>query len=179
MRSSPPLPSPARRRWLSRAAALALAAAARARAAARLELGAPAPPLVLHTLDGRLIATRDLLGSVVVPVFWASWCDACRGELPLLSEYAARHARAGLVVLGFSLDAADALPEVRKIAARLSFPVGLLGSAWAGDYGRIWRLPVSFVIDRDGKLRYNGWHSDQAAWTARRLERSVSPWLRR
>ncbi|MGH8687093.1 MAG: TlpA disulfide reductase family protein [Burkholderiales bacterium] len=147
--------------------------------ASALRLGEPAPPLVLETLDARRIATRDLLDHVVILTFWATWCEPCREELPLLSAYAARHAQQGLTVLGFCLDGADSLPAVRRVAAGLSFPVGLLGSAWAGGYGRIWRLPVSFVIDRRGLLRYDGWQDAQPVWTEASLERVVSPLLRR
>ena len=170
---------PSRRVWLRRAAALGLAAAGWPLAARAndLRLGAPAPPLVLHTLDERRIATRELIGSVVIVTFWATWCEPCREELPLLSAYAARHARQGLAVLGFSLDGGDAVPDVRRVAAGLSFPVGLLGSAWAGGYGRIWRLPVSFVIDRDGILRYDGWQAKDPVWTQASLEQVVGPLL--
>ena len=146
--------------------------------AAALTVGKPAPPLVLHTLDGRSIASRDLLGKVVILTFWATWCGPCREELPLLSAYAARHAQAGLEVLGFSLDSAADMTEVRKVAAELSFPVGLLGSPWAGDYGRIWRIPVNFTIDRAGLLVDNGWNDKEPTWTSERLERIVTPLLK-
>ena len=167
-----------RRAWLQRVAALAAAAAMPGVARADgLQVGAPAPPLVLHALDGRSIATRDLVGQVVIVTFWATWCEVCRAELPILSAYAARHARQGLRVLGFCLDGADDLLKVREVAAGLSFPVGLLGSPWAGDYGRIWRIPVSFVIDRKGILRYDGWQARAPAWNEARLQRVVGPLL--
>lgn len=81
-------------------------------------------------------------------------------------------------MLGFSLDEPGELPAVHEVAAGLSFPVGLLGSAYAGGYGRIWRLPVNFTIDRNGLLADNGWDSREPAWTAERLERVVTPLLR-
>jgi cytochrome c biogenesis protein CcmG/thiol:disulfide interchange protein DsbE len=140
-----------------------------------LKLGKMAPPLVLHTVDGRNIATRDLLGQVVIVTFWASWCGPCREELPLLSAYASQHAKDGLQVLGFCLDNADNLKQVREVAATLSFPVGILGSAYAGGYGRIWRMPVSFVIDRNGHLIDNGWDDPQPIWTVERLQRVMDP----
>jgi thiol-disulfide isomerase/thioredoxin len=148
-----------------------------ARAGARLAVGKPAPALSLHTLDGRDISTASLLGQVVILTFWASWCEPCRDELPLLSRFAERHARNGLQVLGFSLDDPTELPTVRRIAAGLSFPVGLLGSPWAGDYGRIWRLPVNFTIDRNGLLADDGWHDETPTWTEARLERVILPLL--
>ncbi len=169
---------PSRRAWLRRVAALAGAAALPGVARANdLRVGAPAPPLVLHTLDGASIATRDLLGEVVIATFWATWCDPCRTELPILSAYAARHAQQGLRVLGFCLDGPDDLPKVREVAATLSFPIGLLGSPWAGGYGRIWRIPVSFVIDRQGLLRYDGWRARHPAWDEARLRRVATPLL--
>jgi cytochrome c biogenesis protein CcmG/thiol:disulfide interchange protein DsbE len=172
-----------RRRTLLRSAlAVALAVAggllATPAPASALKLGELAPLLVLHTLDGSSIATRDLGGQVVIVTFWATWCDPCQEELPLLSEYAALHAKQGLRVLGFSLDGPEDLPKVREVAATLSFPVGLLGSPWAGDYGRIWRIPVSFVIDRSGRLVDNGWDDAQPVWTKERLKQVVDPLLR-
>ena len=176
-------PNPRRRTLLRGVVGLGLAFAGAAfpqlARASALKVGEPAPPLVLHTLDGRNVATRDLLGEVVIATFWATWCEPCGAELPLLSAYAARHAREGLRVLGFSLDGEENLPKVREAAASLSFPVGLLGSPWAGDYGRIWRIPVSFVIDRAGRLADNGWDDAEPLWTAERLQRVVDPLLRR
>ena len=158
------------------AASCSLVSIARADA---LEVGQAAPPLVLHALDGQSIATRDLMGQVVFVTFWATWCEPCREELPLFSAYAVRHGSDGLRVLGFSLDGPEALPKVRDVAAGLSFPVGLLGSAYAGAYGRIWRLPVSFVIDRTGRLAHNGWNDEQQPWTKEKLQRVVDPLLLR
>src|ERR1700751_3562521 len=67
-----------------------------------LIVGRPAPAITLTTLDGKHIDLRDLRGKVVILTFWATWCDPCRDELPLLSRYASEHAKEGLVVLGFS-----------------------------------------------------------------------------
>jgi cytochrome c biogenesis protein CcmG/thiol:disulfide interchange protein DsbE len=175
--------SAARRAWLRATLACALGVGisgwSRTASASNLAVGKLAPPLVLRTVDGRTIASRDLLGKVVILTFWATWCEPCREELPLLSAYAERHSKEGLEVLGFSLDGADDLPAVRQVAAGLSFPVGLLGSAWAGDYGRMWRIPVSFTIDRSGLLVDNGWDDKEPVWTSERLERIVTPLLRR
>jgi thiol-disulfide isomerase/thioredoxin len=145
--------------------------------ASRLAVGKPAPSLALHALDGQTLSTDNLRGKVVILAFWATWCAPCREELPLLSRYAKAHADQGLQVLGFSLDAADNLAMVRQVAAGLSFPVGLLGSEWAGDYGRIWKLPVSFTIDRAGVLVDISWDDAQPGWTEARLQRVVTPLL--
>lgn len=140
-------------------------------------VGKPAPPLSLHTLDGRTISIASLRGQVVILTFWATWCAPCKEELPLLSAYAARHAGQGLAVLGFSLDEPEQLAAVRRTAESLGFPNGLLGGAWAGGYGRIWKLPVNFTIDRSGILVDNSWNDERPDWTPERLERIVTPLL--
>ncbi|WP_446900633.1 TlpA disulfide reductase family protein [Burkholderia sp. YIM B11467] len=172
-----------RRDWLRKAGGVVLGASLGgwlpAAQAGGLAVGRPAPGLILHTLDGQSVASEDLRGNVVILTFWATWCEPCRTELPLLSAYAARHAANGLRVLGFSLDGPDDLAAVRQVAASLSFPVGLLGSAYAGGYGRIWRIPVNFTIDRNGLLVDNGWDDPKPSWTADRLERIVTPLLNR
>ena len=144
-----------------------------------LRVGQPAPPAVLVTLDGKRIATSDLTGHVVILTFWATWCGPCRQELPLLSAYAAQHADAGLTVLGFSLDAPEDVSKVRAAASSWHFPVGLLADATLPGYGRIWRIPVNFTIDRRGRLVDDGWKDAQATWTAERLESVVTPLIAR
>jgi len=142
-----------------------------------LRVGARAPPATLVTLDGQRITTSDLTGQVVILTFWATWCAPCRDELPLLSRYAQEHANAGLQVLGFSLDTPDRLLEVRKVAQSLRFPNGLLANSSAPGYGRIWRLPVNFTIDRTGRLVEDGWKVKKPVWTPERLEQVITPLL--
>lgn len=144
---------------------------------AALTLGAPAPDLVLHALNGHDYSIAGLRGQVVLVVFWASWCGPCRQELPALAEFATHHTAQGVQVLGFSLDDPDNLTQVRALSAMLHFPVGLLGSAWAGDYGRIWRIPVSFVIDRSGRLIFNGWDHPDWVWDEQKLTQTILPLL--
>jgi thiol-disulfide isomerase/thioredoxin len=129
------------------------------------------------TLEGQRISSADLLGQVVILTFWATWCSPCREELPLLSDYLAQHAGQGLQILGFGLDTREKLPEVRRVAQTLRFPVGLMSESSAPGYGRIWRLPVSFTIDAQGRLAEDGWKERQPAWTRERLDQVVTPLL--
>ena len=171
---------PARRALLRSALACCVAGAALTARSARandVHVGSPAPPATLVTLDGERISTADLAGQVVILTFWATWCEPCRVELPLLSDFAQRHAARGLRILGFGLDTPDQLAQVRKVAAGLSFPVGFLANSSAPGYGRIWRLPVNFVIDRAGRLVMDGWKEKSPSWTPERLEQVVTPLL--
>ncbi len=148
-----------------------------ARASNALRVGKPAPPATLVTLDGQRFSTDDMRGQVIILTFLATWCGPCREELPLLSNYQQAHAARGLAVLGFSLDTPENLAELRQMIAPLKFPVGLLSASSAPGYGRMWRLPVSFTIDRAGLLVDDGWKARPPAWTEERLERVVTPLL--
>jgi cytochrome c biogenesis protein CcmG/thiol:disulfide interchange protein DsbE len=142
-----------------------------------LRVGQAAPPATLVTLDGKRLPTSDFLGRVVILTFLATWCEPCRDELPLLSEYQQANAARGLTVLGFSLDEPDRLDAVRAMVAPLRFPVGLLSASQAPGYGRIWHIPVSFTIDRAGRLADDGWKDKHPVWTSERLQRVVAPLL--
>jgi thiol-disulfide isomerase/thioredoxin len=142
-----------------------------------VRVGQPAPAATLMTLDGKRLSTQELIGQVVILTFWATWCVPCRDELPLLSRYAAEHAAQGLSVLGFTLNTPDEIEPVRAVARTLSFPVGFLERSSAPGYGRIWRIPVNFTIDRAGRLVDDGWKDRQPVWTRERLARVVTPLL--
>jgi peroxiredoxin len=168
----------ARRRFLQGLACLAgdlwLVPAATAGA---LRVGAPAPEATLVTLEGQRISSTDLLGQVVILTFWATWCAPCREELPLLSDYLAQHQDAGLQILAFGLDTRERLADVRQVAQSVRFPVGLMSDSRAPGYGRIWRLPVSFTIDAQGRLAEDGWKEKHPVWTRERLDEVVTPLL--
>jgi peroxiredoxin len=168
----------ARRRFLQGLACLAgdlwLVPAATAGA---LRVGAPAPEATLVTLEGQRISSTDLLGRVVILTFWATWCAPCREELPLLSDYLAQHQDAGLQILAFGLDTRERLADVRQVAQSVRFPVGLMSDSSAPGYGRIWRLPVSFTIDAQGRLAEDGWKEKHPVWTRERLDEVVTPLL--
>jgi cytochrome c biogenesis protein CcmG/thiol:disulfide interchange protein DsbE len=80
-------------------------------------------------------------------------------------------------VLAFSLDTPERLAEVRRLGQTLRFPVGLLANSSTPGYGRIWRLPVNFTIDRAGRLVVDGWKEKVPSWTSERLEQIVTPLL--
>src|ERR1039457_6823737 len=100
-------------------------------------------------------------------------CSVSRRTTATVADFV-QHAAQGLAVLGFSLDSPDELRQVRQVAQTYRFPVGLLASSSAAGYGRIWRIPVNFTIDRVGRLIDNGWNDKRPTWTQERLERIVS-----
>ena len=135
-----------------------------------------APPLSATLLDGTSFSLSEANGRVVLVNFWATWCAPCRLEMPALDRFYREHRARGLVVLAISLDEPAARESVRAALQGFSFQAALGAQARYRGYGRIWRVPTTFVIDRQGLLR-----EDLTVGTltidAKFLEQRVAPLL--
>jgi thiol-disulfide isomerase/thioredoxin len=134
-------------------AALALVAvlAAQPARAERPVVGQPAPNFEITTVDGRKLSLSDLKGEVVVLNFWATWCAACRYELPLLDAYYQGFGPMGLRVFAVNTEESLPLSQLRPVVAGLKIPVI---RHLTGPYRSLGALPTNYVIDRAGVLRY-------------------------
>jgi cytochrome c biogenesis protein CcmG/thiol:disulfide interchange protein DsbE len=116
-------------------------------------VGGPAVPFQLSTLDGRTVDLAGFRGKPVIINFFASWCDPCREEMPLINDLAARGARNGYSVLGIAVeDGRDAVLRYSR-DARLAFPVALDTSSAVKRAYRIFGPPATFFIDAQGTIR--------------------------
>ena len=114
----------------------------------------PVPAFRLPTLAApdTLVAPEDLRGQVWLLNVWASWCVACREEHPVLMEFAKTKT---LPVIG--LDYKDQPADGLKWLARFGDPYDLSVSDQDGRIGinfGVYGVPETFVIDRQGLIRY-------------------------
>jgi thiol-disulfide isomerase/thioredoxin len=137
------------------------------------EPGDRVTPIRLSDLDGR-IQVLPAPGRPLLINYWAAWCAPCRGELPLLAEFA-RHRPAGrMQVVGIALDNAE---DTRAFVAGAPIPYPTLVEA-PGDRdssvqlgNRRGVLPFSVLIGADGRLlkrQFGAFESadELAAWAA-------------
>jgi cytochrome c biogenesis protein CcmG/thiol:disulfide interchange protein DsbE len=111
------------------------------------------PELTLPRLDGPgETSLDDLRGKVVVLNFWASWCEPCRDEAPLLERWHRRIQPQNATVLG--VDALDATDDARAFVRRfgITYPnVRDVSGERLRPFG-IAAYPETFVIDRRGRI---------------------------
>ena len=158
------------------AAAVVLGFAAIAVSAAAPKVGEPAPAFRATTLDGRGIGADELRGKVVLVHFWATWCPPCVVEMPALDRFYRDHRAQGFEVVAVSMDDEGDRAKVRDFSQRFAFPVAMKSAAEVGGFGRLWALPLSFLIDRAGVVRKTDWTGAEPIDSAS-LDRLVLPLL--
>ena len=114
---------------------------------------APDAAARLPVLGGRGVGSlASQRGKVVVLNFWASWCQPCEREAPLLEHAQATLRRYGGTVLGVTYK--DATPDSESFVHQfhLTYPSLRDGTGnFAAAYGTD-QLPETFVVDRDGHV---------------------------
>jgi thiol-disulfide isomerase/thioredoxin len=98
-------------------------------------------------------------GKPLLITFWATWCEPCRDEFPMLNELVKQYAPQGLQVVGVNLDGDGDLILMRRFIVRYK-PVFKNYRKTAGDEDAFvqtvrpgWRgeIPASFFYGKDGQ----------------------------
>ena len=114
----------------------------------------PAPAFVLPQLSDPTMSfnSQEMRGKVWLLNGWASWCVACRDEHPVLL----RLSRTGVVPI-YGLDYKDerrkGLAWLEQFGDPYTLSISDTDGRVAVDYG-IYGVPETFVIDREGVIRY-------------------------
>ena len=125
------------------------------------------PEIRLPGLDGAVHRLADFKGRPLVVNFWATWCEPCRREIPLLKALRREHAADRLEIVGIAVDYPA---DVRKYAQTQGIDYPLLigdqgGLAAASAFGMDTVLPFSVFADRQGRivtLKVGELHRDEA-----------------
>jgi cytochrome c biogenesis protein CcmG, thiol:disulfide interchange protein DsbE len=143
---------------------------------ASAQAGGVAPDFRLQDLKGSDITLSQFKGKVVLLEFWATWCPPCRATIPELVSIQQKYKDRDFVVLGISIDdeGADLRTELLNFSREfhINYPV-LMGSEAVEREYKVWSIPRSFLIDKEGRIRdsYSGYIDQYESKVSAEVER--------
>jgi thiol-disulfide isomerase/thioredoxin len=134
---------------------------------AQLKVPATLPDIHLAGLDGRMRALKDFGHRPLIVNFWATWCEPCRREMPLLTALRQEHQADRLEVVGIAVDFRDSVTDFLK-KNPLPYPL-LIGEEDGIDaakaFGMQLVLPFSVFVDEQDRIvavKLGELHRDEA-----------------
>jgi thiol-disulfide isomerase/thioredoxin len=100
--------------------------------------------------DGTSVDVATALRGPVLVNMWATWCEPCKTELPILDEYAKEPGAIKVVTLGVDSRSADALELLTALNVKLPALLDEDGATF--DKLRPVGLPASYLVDADGTV---------------------------
>jgi len=128
--------------------------------AAATSTAIPAPAFSLLDLEGNRVELAQFKGQVLVIDFWATWCPPCREAIPELIAMKKKYGPRGFDIVGISMDENPARvvpPFIEHYG--INYPVVMADAQVPSDFGGIFGLPTTFIVDRNGNIaqRYIGY----------------------
>ena len=120
-----------------------------------VDVGQKASPFKLLTVDGKEIELGSFAKDrVTLLVFGATWCPACRHEIPILKEYYSELKDDGLNVLG--IDIKESVKKVKSLIEKMqiNYPVVLDSSADVARLYKVVGIPLNIILDKNGVIVY-------------------------
>lgn len=136
----------------------------------------PALPEIIakEWIDQSPVKLSELRGQVVLLDFWAPWCGPCHRTFPKLQQWHESYKGKGLVILGLTnyfgsaegrkVTQIEELAYLRKFKKQNRLPYGFVVSDSSindMNYG-VFSIPMSFLIDRRGNVRYIAFGATEA-----------------
>jgi thiol-disulfide isomerase/thioredoxin len=119
---------------------------------------------------GRKVTAEQLEGQWLLINYWAQWCGPCRSEIPELNKLAQQSGVKSVTVLGVNFDQLQGADLTNASTA-----LGIEYQVLAQDPAERWQLPrsevlpVTYIIDAQGKLRERLLGEQTAAGLTERL----------
>jgi thiol-disulfide isomerase/thioredoxin len=132
------------------------------------------PDFSLPDLAGVPHTLADWRGRALAVNFWATWCDPCRREIPLLKDIRRENARTGFEIIGIAIDQRDSVAKYAR-DMKMDYPI-LVGERGgleaAAAFGMEPVLPFTVFVDPGGRivaLKVGELHRDEATFILARL----------
>lgn len=123
----------------------------------KIGIGKTAKDFTVETVSGKKITLSEQKGKVILLQFWASWCPACREEMPNVKKCYAEFKKKGFDVIGISLDnnKEDMMKYLEGVG--IEWELSFSGKGWDDDIVKLYgvnSIPSLWLVDRKGILRY-------------------------
>lgn len=120
---------------------------------AGLRVGDTAPDFTIYLINGDRVTLSDYRGQPVFVNFWATWCQYCLEEMPMIQDRFERYSGEMVFLV---IDQGEYSGDVSNFVQQegYPFPVGLDPTLFVGDMYFVDGYPVSFFIDSEGIIRY-------------------------
>ncbi len=120
-----------------------------------IDVGQKAPAFELLTIEDKKLDLESFRkDKVVLMVFSATWCPACRHEIPLLKEYYTEFKDDGLEIL--SIDIQESKKKVASFIKKneINYPVVLDSIAKVAVLYKVRGIPLNIILDKNGVIKY-------------------------
>ena len=125
------------------------------------------PDVTFKDLQGKDVTLASFKGKVVLVNFWGTWCEPCRGEIPILIALQEKYSPKGFTLLGAATNDEEKTVDafihntqfnVGGQQMTMNYPIVMGTDDISTKFGGLLGMPTSFLITRDGKIakRYIG-----------------------
>jgi peroxiredoxin len=117
----------------------------------------PLPDLTLTALDGSPIRLADFKDQIVFLNFWATWCVPCQDEMPALQKLQDEHGADDVRVIAVTdPTSGQTEDDIRTFMStyHLTLTVALSSDTALYQQFGVAQIPITFIIDRAGIVRY-------------------------
>ncbi len=122
--------------------------------AAESEPAKVAPDFTLTDVStGKPVSLSDFKGKVVVIDFWATWCIPCRKALKFYEKLCREKRNEGLVIIAISIDHREKKLKNYISKHPISFYVLHDPDKTVMKKFKVFKIPTTYIIDRDGTIQ--------------------------
>jgi thiol-disulfide isomerase/thioredoxin len=125
-------------------------------------------PFSARDLDGKSLNLADHVGRDVILVsFWATYCEPCKAEMPILQRFHDSYAKDGLAIVSVALDGPDTAAEVAPYIRKQGYSFRCVLDE-SGDIAQSLNpsatAPYALLVDRKGHVvkRITGFQASEA-----------------
>jgi thiol-disulfide isomerase/thioredoxin len=125
------------------------------------------PDVTFKDLQGKDVTLSSFKGKVVLVNFWGTWCEPCRGEIPILISMQQKYGPRGFTLLAAATNDEEKTVDsfihttqfnVGGQQMLMNYPIVMGSDDISTKFGGLLGMPTSYLITRDGKIfkRYIG-----------------------